>query len=156
MDDIHVVEDTGAERSQGKQPPPDAVHSLIYGLVQFYKGRSGTRKKMVGMVRNPISFTDRDYEILAKDFRISVEDAQALVKKLKNCFNLEGRFKKGAFSEALDHFQRYEQKIFHFLWHHMKDVVLPQDRSAFLNSLQALTTQMDQPKKAFKILMEDF
>jgi hypothetical protein len=38
----------------------------------------------------------------------------------------------------------------------MKDVVLPQDRSAFLNSLQALTTQMDQPKKAFKILMEDF
>ncbi len=37
----------------------------------------------------------------------------------------------------------------------MKDVVLPEDRTAFLNALQALTTQMDQPKKAFKILLED-
>jgi len=156
MDDIHVIKDTGVERSQGKQPPPEAVHSQIYQMVSFYKGRSATRKKMVGMVHNPIAFTGRDYEILAKDFRIPLEDAQALVWKLKSCFGTDGRFKKGAFSEAVEHFQRYEQKIFHFLWHHMKDVVQPQDRAAFLNALQALTTQMDQPKKAFKILLEDF
>jgi hypothetical protein len=156
MDDIHVIADTGAERLQGKSPPREAVHKDIYNMVSFYKGRSATRKKMVGMVCRSIVFSDRDYEILAKDFRISLEDAQALVKKLKNCFNEEGRFKKSAFSEAVPHFQRYEQKIFHFLWHHMKDVVQPPDRAAFLNALQALTTQMDQPKKAFKILLEDF
>jgi hypothetical protein len=156
IDDVDVVEDDGTERVPGQPPSPGAVHSQIYRMVEFYKGRSGTRKKMVGMVHSPISFTEGDYEILAKDFRISIEDAQALVKKLKNCFGADGRFKKSAFTEAVEHFQRYEQKIFHFLWHHMKDVVLPPDRTAFLNALQALTTQMDQPKKAFKILLEDF
>lgn len=155
MDDIHVVEDTGEERRAGKEPPPEAVHSQIYNMVTFYKGRSATRKKMVGMVHHTISFTDRDYAILAKDFRISLDDAKALVQKLKSCFAADGRFKKGAFAEAVDHFRKYEQKIFQFLWHHMKDVVLAQDRTAFLNSLQALTTQMDQPKKALKILLED-
>lgn len=156
MDEIHVVEDTGAERSQGKQPPSEAVHSRIYRMVSFYKGRSATRKKMTGMVHHSIAFTERDYRILARDFRISLKDAQALVKKLRGCFDAEARFKKSAFAESVDHFRRYEQKIFHFLWHHMKDVVLPQDRAAFLNALQALTAQMDQPKKAFKILLEDF
>ncbi|MFZ1986105.1 MAG: hypothetical protein WAU91_16965, partial [Desulfatitalea sp.] len=72
MDDIHVVEDTGQERRDGKEPPPEAVHSQIYNMVTFYKGRSATRKKMVGMVHHTISFTDRDYTILAKDFRISL------------------------------------------------------------------------------------
>lgn len=156
MDDIHVVEYTEDERRQGKQPSPEAVHSQIYRMVSFYQGRSATRKKMVGMVHHPIAFTERDYKILAKDFRISLEDAQALVRKIKSCFDADGRFKKSAFSDAVEHFRRYEQKIFHFLWHHLKDVVSPQDRAAFLNSLQALTTQMNQPKKAFKILMEDF
>ncbi len=155
IDDIHVVEDTGEERRAGKQPPLEAVHSQIYNMVKFYKGRSTTRKKMVGMVHHPISFTDRDYTILSKDFRISLEDAKALVQKLKNCFTMEGRFKKSAFAEAVDHFRQYEQKIFQFLWDHMKDVVVAQDRAAFLNALQALTTQMDQPKKAVKILLED-
>jgi hypothetical protein len=155
MDDIHVVEDTGEERRAGKEPPPEAVHSQIYNMVTFYKGRSATRKKMVGMVHHTISFTDRDYATLAKDFRISPGDAMALVQKLKSCFTADGRFKKSAFAEAVDHFRKYEQKIFQFLWHHMKDVVPAQDRTAFLNSLQALTTQMDQPKKALKILLED-
>jgi hypothetical protein len=156
MDDIHVVEYTSADREQGRQPPPEAVHSQIYRMVSFYKGRSATRKKMVGMVHHPIAFTDRDYKILAKDFRISLEDARALVRKLRSCFDADGRFKKSAFSDAVEHFRRYEQKIFHFLWHHLKDVVPSEDRAAFLNALQALTTQMNQPKKAFKILMEDF
>ncbi len=155
IDEVHVVEDTGEERRAGKTPPPEAVHSQIYDMVKFYKGRSNTRKKMVGMVHHPIQFTDRDYAILAKDFRIALEDAQALVQKLKNCFTDEGRFKKSAFAEAVEHFRKYEQKIFQFLWDHMKDVVVAQDRTAFLNSLQALTTQMDQPKKAVKILLED-
>ncbi|MDA8137550.1 MAG: hypothetical protein M0036_02750 [Desulfobacteraceae bacterium] len=155
IDEIHVVEDKGEQRPPGTEAPKEVVHSQIYDMVSFYKGRSSTRKKMVGMVHKPMGFTQRDYEILAKDFHISLEDAEALVRKLKGCFGADGRFKKSAFSEAVELFQKYEQKIFHFLWHHMKDVVLPQDKAAFLNSLQGLTTQMDQPKKAFKILMDD-
>ncbi len=155
IDDIQVMEDTGEARRTGKEPPKEAVHGKIFKMVKFYKGRSNTRKKMVGMVNKPIDFADEDYRILAKDFKISLEDAQALVRKLKSCFNDEGRFKKSGFSEAVSHFRQYEQKIFHFLWHHMKDVVKPEDRTAFLNALQGLTAQMNQPKKAFKILIED-
>lgn len=156
IDEVHVVEDKAEARTDGNKRPKEAVSSEIYRMVSFYKGRSNTRKKMVGMVHKTITFTDKDYEILAKDFKISREDAEALVHKLKSCFSTEGRFKKSAFSDAVDHFRKYEQKIFQFLWHHMKDVVQPDDRTAFLNALQALTTQMDQPKKAFKILLEDF
>jgi hypothetical protein len=54
------------------------VHHQVYQMVNFYKGRSTTRKKMVGMVHRPIAFKPRDYEILAKDFRISHDDAVAL------------------------------------------------------------------------------
>lgn len=156
IDDLQVMRDTGEPRTEGQQRPKEMVHKEIYDMVSFYKGRSNTRKKMTGMVHRTIDFTDRDYDILAKDFRISTEDAVALVKKLKSCFGEDGGFKKSAFSDAIQHFQQYEQKIFHFLWHHMKDAILPQDRTAFLNALQGLTTQMNQPKKALKILIEDF
>jgi hypothetical protein len=110
---------------------------------------------MVGMVHRAIDFSARDYEILAKDYRISVEDAQTLVSRLKSCFSKDGRFSKRDFNDAIPHFQQYEQKIFAFLWHHMKDTVMTEDRVPFLNALQTLTARMNQPKRAFKVLLED-
>ena len=155
IDEVQVREDTGEERKAGKPVPPDAVHSQIYGMVKFYKGRSATRKKMVALAHRPTEFKSNDFQILAKDFRISIEEAQTLVQKLKACFSENGRFVKRDFQDAVDHFRKYEQKIFGFLWHHMKDAILPDDRVSFLNSLQTLTAQMNQPKRAFKILLED-
>ena len=152
IDEVYVSEDSG---DGGKQAPSGAVHSKVYKMVEFYKGRSTTRKKMVGMVNGPIEFKPRDYAILAKDFRISNDDAVDLVEKLKGCFSQGGRFNKRGFHAAFEHFKQYEQKIFGFLWHHMKDVILPEDRVLFLNALQELTSHMKQPKRAFKILLED-
>lgn len=152
IDEVDVTEYTGKE---GAAVPSNAIHSHVFNMVQFYKGRSTTRKKMVGMVHRPIDFKPRDYGILAKDFRINQEDAIALVEKLKGCFAHGGRFKKQGFQAAFEYFRQYEQKIFGFLWHHMKDVILPEDRIAFLNALQGLTSHMKQPKRAFKILLED-
>ena len=153
IDTLQVREDKGGVAAGER--PADVVHSQIYNLVNFYKGRSVARKKMVGLVHRSITFTPHDYDILAEDFRTSPEDAHALVQKLKSCFDQHGRFKKAAFLEAIDHFRKYEQKIFAFLWHHMKDAVLTEDRVAFLNALQTLTARMDQPKRALKILLED-
>lgn len=155
IDDLQVREDKGELRDPGQPPAADVVHSQIYKLVSFYKGRSATRKKMVGMVHNPIRFEDRDYDILSKDFSISLPDAKALVSKLKACFGENGGFKKGSFHEAIPHLTQYEQKIFEFLWHHMKDAIAPRDRVPFLNCLQTLTGRMNQPKRAFKVLLED-
>lgn len=133
-----------------------AVHRQMFKMVSFFKGRSSTRKKMTSMVHGTIQFKTRDYEILSEDFGIGMDEARLLVEELSKCFNEKGRFIKGAFSEGLSRFTRYEKKIFEFLWRHLKDVVLPEDRTAFLNALQTLTTQMNQPKRAFKILLEDF
>ena len=155
ISDIQVSEDNGQGDGQGSAAPAGIVHRQVYRLVNFYKGRASTRKKMVGMVHRAITFKEGDYEILAKDFRTSVDDAKVLVAKLKGCFSEEGRFKKSGFQAALGHFQQYEQKIFGFLWHHMKDAIQPDDRVAFLNALQTLTAQMNQPKRAFKVLLED-
>ena len=155
IDEVQVREDTGEERRAGKPVPADTVHSQIYGMVKFFKGRSVTHKKMVGLVHRPIEFKNQDFEILAKDFRISLEAAHTLVQKLKDCFEADGRFVKRNFLSAVDHFRQYEQKIFAFLWHHMKDAILPGDRVLFLNALQTLTAEMNQPKRAFKILLED-
>lgn len=149
IDEVQVAKgDPDADQAEG-------VHDQIYNMVQFFKGRSNTHKKMVGMVHRTIDFTARDYEIIAKDYRISVESAQNLVMHLKGCFSGDGRFNKRDFIEAIAHFQQYEQKIFAFLWHHMKDTVLAEDRVPFLNALQTLTARMNQPKRAFKVLLED-
>lgn len=133
-----------------------AVHRQLSKMVSFFKGRSSTRKKMTGMVHGAIRFDERDYEILSEDFGIDMDEARELVDALKHCFNEKGRFIKSAFVGALPRFTRYEKKIFEFLWRHLKDVVAPEDRTAFLNSLQILTGRMNQPKRAFKILLEDF
>jgi hypothetical protein len=154
IDEVQVSEDTGPSRDAGPAQP-DAVHSQIFNMVKFFKGRSATHKKMVGMVHRPTEFKTQDYEILAKDFRIDVADARDLVEKLKGCFGDGGRFKKSEFQVAIQHFHKYEQKLFGFLWHHMKDAILPADRISFLNALQELTARMNQPNRAFKILLKD-
>lgn len=133
-----------------------AVHRQLNKMVSFFKGRSLTRKKMTSMVHGSIRFEDRDYEILSQDFGIHMDEARQLVEALEKCFNEKGRFLKPAFIDALPRFTRYEKKIFQFLWLHLKDVVASEDRTAFLNALQMLTARMNQPKRAFKILLGDF
>jgi hypothetical protein len=152
IDEVHLPEESADGRTDSKS---GTVHRQVFKMVEFYKGRSTTHKKMVGMVHRPIEFNTRDYGILAKDFRISKDGAVALVAKLKGCFYEGGRFHKRGFHDALEHFKQYEQKIFGFLWHHMKDAILPEDRIVFLNALQELTAIMRQPKRAFKTLLED-
>ena len=133
-----------------------AIHRRLFKMVSFFKGRSTTRRKMKSMVHGAMHFEARDYDILAQDFGIDLEDAHGLVDALKKCFDAKGRFLKSAFTEGLPHFTRYEKKIFEFLWRHLKDVIAPKDRTVFLNALQMLTARMNQPKRAFKILLEDF
>jgi hypothetical protein len=155
IDEVEVREDTEGMRRADKPAAPDVVDSRIYQMVDFFKKRSATRKKMVGMVHAAVEFTQQNYDVLAKDFRITPDQAKRLINILKGCFDGNGRFQKKRFTGAIDHFKMVEQKVFAFLWHHMKDAILPEDRVPFLNSLQTLTAQMKLPKQAFKVLLED-
>lgn len=155
IDEVDVREDTEGLRKANKPVAPGMVNSEIYQMVDFFKKRSATRKKMVGMVHSAVKFSQQNYDVLAKDFRITPDQAKGLVQILKKCFNTQGHFIKKNFVAAIEHFKKVEQKVFAFLWHHMKDTILPEDRVAFLNSLQTLTAQMQLPKQAFKVLLED-
>jgi hypothetical protein len=156
MDEVQLSKSSSQVGQQAEAQATEGVHEQIFQMVQFFKGRSNTHKKMVGMVHRTIDFTAQDYAILAKDYRITIEAAQTLVMHLKGCFTQDGHFSKRDFHDAIPHFQQYEQKIFGFLWHHMKDTVLSEDRIPFLNGLQTLTARMNQPNRAFKVLLEDF
>jgi hypothetical protein len=155
IDDVEVREDTAGDRKAKKQVASEVVDPRIYRMVDFFKKRSATRKKMVGMVYGAVDFSDQNFEVLAKDFKISVDGARTLISTLKGCFEDNGRFRKNRFAGAIEIFKQYEQKIFAFLWYHLKDAILPEDRVPFLNSLQTLTAQMQLPKRAFKVLLED-
>jgi hypothetical protein len=155
IDEVEVREDTEGLRKANKPVAPGVVDSQIYQMVDFFKKRSATRKKMVGMVHSTVEFSQQNYDVLAKDFSITPEQAKILVQILKKCFDEQGHFLKKNFMAAIDHFKKVEQKVFAFLWHYMKDAILPEDRVAFLNSLQTLTAQMQLPNQAFKVLLED-
>jgi hypothetical protein len=131
------------------------LHSKLFNLVSFYKKRSDTKKKMKAIVHRAIDFDSEDYETLAKDFAVSIQDAKELIEMLKSCFGERGNFKKGSFARIVPEFARFERRIFEFLWHYLKETLNQKDRSAFLDSLQLMVDRLKQPKKSISVLLED-
>jgi hypothetical protein len=156
FDDLHVDSLDTASATNNKRNVLGRVNKHLYKMISFFKLRSFTRKKMQALVSKPIEFNDQELTTLATDFKIDTQKARELIDTLKQCFTQQGEFKKRNFEQSIPVFIQYERKIFEFLWHHLKDVVQPEDRIAFLNALQNLTAKMNQPKRAFKILLEDF
>jgi predicted hydrocarbon binding protein len=124
-------------------------------MVTFQKKRSVTKKKMTQMVHHVIDFDNQDYETLAVDFKVSVDEAKTLVKILKSCFDSQGNFRKSTFGRIIPDLERYERKIFDFLWHNLKESLHQSDRTAFLDSLQLLVDRLKQPQKSISVLLED-
>jgi len=132
------------------------LHHNILRMVSFFKRRFGTRKKMRQMMHEPVDFDAQDYETIAQDFGIPLEDAKALVTLLRNSFDEKGRFLRPAFEKNIPAFSRYEKKVFEFLWHYLKEIKVREDRVAFLNSIQTLIAQMKQRRLALRIILNDF
>jgi hypothetical protein len=146
FDDLCIATRADRTESDANSGVLKIFHKQLFKMISFFKLRSTTRKKMRAMVHQTMQFTPQEYETLARDFQIALPEAQKLVTLLKACFGQGGEFNKRAFQQTIPIFIQYEKKIFEFLWHHLKDSILPKDRIAFLNSLQALAAQMNQPK----------
>ncbi len=155
-EDLQIAPAEGEDVSDAKESLFGRLHAGLHKMVSFFKRRSSTRQKLKTIVYKAINFDAQDYDTLAKDFDITVDDAKDLIEMLKECFNADGRFIRGAFARIIPSFAQYERKIFEFLWHYLKEAIHQQDRIAFLNSLQVLTARMQQPKRAFRILLADF
>jgi hypothetical protein len=110
---------------------------------------------MTQMVHRVIDFDNQDYETLAEDFKVTLDEAKTLVKMLKSCFDRRGNFSKSTFGRIMPDLERYESRIFDFLWHNLKESLHHNDRAAFLDSLQLLVDRLKQPQNSLSVLLED-
>ena len=121
FDNIRIEGNRIKTHTPGKGTFIEKVHTKIIKMVTFQKKRSVTKKKMTQMVHRVIDFDNQDYETLAVDFSVSVDEAKTLVKMLKSCFDSQGNFSKSTFGRIIPDLERYERRIFDFLWHNLKE-----------------------------------
>ncbi len=144
-------------RAAGKQADLGKLDPRLLKIISTAKARVSIKRKMENIVQGNVDFTDRDYAALAQEFSIKPTDAKEIVSLLQNCFDENGGFLRKNFDRNIPQFAKYEDKIFGFLWHYLKESMQRrQDRISFLNALQLLISEMKQPKKGIRILMTDF
>lgn len=131
------------------------LHEKILDFLSFFIRRSSIKKKVQDIANKNVWFDDDDYAVIAKDFTISKEDAVHLISLLRDCFDFNGNFRRSFFEKNIPGFVRSGSKVFEFLWHYLKELPLRNDRVAFLNALQILVAQLEQPKLALNILLSD-
>ncbi len=154
-DDLVVEENRIEARTPGKKTFIAKIHDKLVGLVGFHKNRSIAKKKMAEMVHQVIDFDQQDYDTIAQDFGISSDEARGLVRTLQSCFNDKGHFRKSSFINAIPELERFESKIFGFLWHNLKEALHQSDRPAFLDALQMLVDRISQRKNSISVLLQD-
>ena len=131
------------------------LHGRLSDIVFFLRHRVGTKNKIRLMMHQAIDFDGQDYETVARDFGLTIEDAKKLLELLRSCFDETGRFRRRYFEENAPAFAGYDEKVFDFLWHYLKEVNNRKDRVAFLNSLQLLIAKMERKQTALKLVLED-
>jgi len=106
---------------------------------------------------NPTAdFGTPQFEAIAKDFGISVQDAEDIINLLKSCFDAQGNFLRATFEKKIVEFARYQKKVFEILWEFLKETPRRSDRLPFLNSLQLLVKELKKPIQAIKVLLGEF
>lgn len=156
LDDLTINGNLLEASIPGEEPFSAMIHDKIIDLVKFFKGRSKTRKKLIAIMTESVRFDDHDYDIIARMFNISVEDAPHLVQNIEALFDDKGSFLRKAFEDRIAEFAGYGANIFFFLWVYLKEMSRKSDRVAFLNALQFLIPKLDHPEEGIKKLLEDF
>jgi hypothetical protein len=133
-----------------------SLHSMIVDLLSFFKRRSSIKKKVQDIANKNVRFDDDDYAVIAKNFKITREEAAELIDLLRDCFDNNGNFRRNFFEKNIPAFLKHGSKVFSFLWHYLKELNTRKDRVAFLNALQPLATGLEQPQEALAILLSDF
>jgi hypothetical protein len=156
LDDITIKGDTLEARMPGQKPFSAKLHDKIIDLVKFFKGRSQTRRKLIAIMTESVSFDEHDYDIISRMFSIPAEEAPHLVENMKALFDERGTFLRTEFEKRIPDFAKYGANIFFFLWVYLKEMTEQSDRIAFLNSLQFLIAKLDHPEEGIKNILEDF
>ena len=148
-DEIQLWEEDQA-KSVGK------ANDNLLNIIDTAKDRSAARQKMRAVMRADGKFTSKDCEQLSQSFEISIQEAKEIALLLKSCFDHKGNFQRALFEKNMPGFAEHSGKIFEILWAFLREIPRRSDRVPFLNSLQLLVKEIQQPKQAAKILLSDF
>lgn len=125
-------------------------------MIHFYKKRASTRNKIKVLPQLTAGFDAVDYQMISKEFKITIHEVKDLIMMIKNCFDDQGWFDKQKFETSMKWLLQYEGNIFEFLWCYLKSLDSPRsNRVACLNSLQLFIDKIKQREKALRIILSD-
>jgi hypothetical protein len=145
---VSTLDDDGQENGW-------SLHGMIVDLLSFFKRRSSIKKKVQDIANKDVRFDDEDYAVIAKNFKITSDEAAELIDLLRDCFDDNGNFRRNFFEKNIPAFLKHGSKVFSFLWHYLKELDSRKDRVAFLNALQPLAAGLKKPHEALNILLSD-
>jgi hypothetical protein len=156
LDDVVIVDGEAKFWSDKGETTVTDLNENVLTAIDTAKQRTASKKKMRTALSPTAEFDTPQYEAMAKDYGISVDDAEDIVQIFRNCFDDQGTFAKAYFEKNLEKFSRHQKKVFDILWEFLKETPRRGDRLPFLNSLQLLIKQNKNPIQAIKILLVDF
>jgi len=156
LDDLIVQDDVVKMWEGAEEKVLGKADSDLLRIIDASKERSAARKKIKVALGLDSHFTDQDYEDLATHFHISVRDAKEIISLVRGCFDTQGNFQRAIFEKNIAAFARHQKRIFAILWEFIREIPRRSDRLPFLNSLQLLVKEIQQPKQSIKVLLSDF
>ena len=132
------------------------VNKNLLGIIETAKKRSTVKKKQPKIPNLDKEISDEDYETFAGEFNINAEAAKEIVRLFKSCLNENGHFVRAEFEKRTSDFVQHSKTIFSVLWQFLKNFGEEKNCFSFLNALQILVEELQQPIDAIKILLTDF
>ena len=132
------------------------VDEKLAQAIDTAKDHAAARRKLQATAGDEPIYFSRDAAALAAFFDLAPEEMEAILKLFRGCFDGRGGFQKTSFEKKVPEFARYHKKIFQVLWEFLKDMPRRSDRLPFLNSLQLMIKEIQQPIQAVRTLLSDF
>jgi hypothetical protein len=156
LDDV-VIDDGELKLWSNDQGSLDTkVNKNLLYIIESAKKRSTVKKKAPKIPNIDKEFSDADYETLADKFNMSPEEAKEFVRLLKSCLNEHGHFVRVEFEKRVSEFAQHGKTIFSVLWQFLKNFGEEKNCFSFLNALQVLVEELQQPIDAIKILLANY
>jgi hypothetical protein len=156
LDDLVIDGDEIKIWGEDQETVIEKSDDILLDIIDTAKERSTARIKRRVALRADGKFTYKDCEQLSNIFNIAIQEAEEIARLLKSCFDGQGNFQRTHFEKNVPELADHPQKIFEILWGFLKEIPRRSDRVPFLNSLQLLVKEINQPQQAAKILVSDF
>jgi len=131
------------------------VGEKLAGALEKAKDHTAAARRMRAPGSEEPLYLTRNVEALAQYLEIPLADMEAILKTFRSCFDSRGNFQRTAFEKRVPEFAHYHKQIFRVLWEFLKDMPRRTDRLPFLNSLQLMIKEIQQPIQAVNILLSD-